>query len=194
MLTRFCGPVYRPPAASGRARRSTAVRRHQALVAAMAMLALLSASGPLRAAQAPLGPFLARYERCIANASRRYRLPRGLLLAVLMTENGRPGQARRNANGTWDYGPMQINTARLGQLRPYGLTARVLRDDACTNIWAGAALLQREILSASDFWTGVAHYHSHTPALGKAYADRVYRNWLRLLGHFRAGRGYQALR
>jgi len=194
MLTRFAGTVYRLLVASDRARHSAPMRGHSALAALAAVMALLGLSGPLRAAHAPLGPFLARYEPCIANASHRYRLPRGLVLAVLMTENGRPGLARRNHNGTVDYGPMQINTARLAQLRRYGLTARVLRDDACTNIWAGAALLQREIYAAGDFWTGVAHYHSHTPALGRAYAARVRRNWLRLLHRFRSGQGYEGLR
>lgn len=165
-----------------RARYSHRCALTRALVA-LAVLLVWCGIYPVMAAPRPLGRFLARYDLCIANAAWHYRVPRALIIAVLMTEDGRPGTAHRDADGTVDYGPMQINTVRLAQLRPYGLTIPMLRYDACTNIWSGTYLLALEIRKAGNFWTGVAHYHSRTPSLGRAYAAKVYRNWTRLVRH-----------
>jgi hypothetical protein len=50
---------------------------------------------------------------CAAEVSRCYQIPVALLGGVLAQERGRLGQSSPNKNGTWDFGPMQVNSAWL---------------------------------------------------------------------------------
>jgi hypothetical protein len=104
----------------------------------------------------------------------------------MLTEGGRPGQWVRNANGTHDIGPMQINTINLGDIaRQAQVTpdhvAYALTVNGCSNVAVGAWFLRRKINEAGgDIWKGVAWYHSRTPEKGNAYVNRVNRNHLRI--------------
>jgi hypothetical protein len=59
---------------------------------------------------------------CSISAAAKYGIPANLLLAVAEKENGKPGQWMRNANGTYDVGPLQFNTGYLKQLGRFGIT------------------------------------------------------------------------
>ena len=52
---------------------------------------------------------------CINTAAIQYYVPAKIIISVLTIENGRVGEANPNQNGTYDYGPMQINTIWLEQ-------------------------------------------------------------------------------
>jgi type IV secretion system protein VirB1 len=86
------------------------------------------------------------------------------LAAIAKTESGFETQAiHRNANGTIDYGLLQINSANFTWL---GVTAESVMD-ACTNIRAGAAVL-----------TAVSRYNTGDPQRGftNGYVRKVVAN------------------
>jgi hypothetical protein len=121
---------------------------------------------------------------CVAYTVASFDLSPQLLLAVMKAENGRTGQESRNANGSYDYGPMQVNSSWLPILAEYHITREQLRDDGCINVWVGGWILRLAINSTSGFWRGVGAYHSRTATPGHDingdYAVRVSRNFDRL--------------
>jgi hypothetical protein len=105
-------------------------------------------------------------------------LPPPLMVGILKVEGGRVGTEHENSNGTRDLGPMQINTLWVSVVaKAHGLgkaeVERSLRDDGCYNAHMAAWILKRCMNDLKDFWTGVGCYHSRTPALNKAYQQRV---------------------
>jgi len=123
---------------------------------------------------------LAGHARCLSGVVRQFDLyPTQLYLAVLRTEGGRPGQARRNANGTWDYGPAQINSSWIPRLRRRGLPASdaTLRHNTCFNLYVSGWILRRELDGAPDLWTGLVRYHSRTPTYQQRYLQRILDSW-----------------
>ena len=126
---------------------------------------------------------LAGHARCVSGVVRHFDLyPTQLYLAVLRTEGGRPGQARRNGNGTWDYGPAQINSSWIPRLRRRGLpaSATTLRHNTCFNLYVSGWILRRELDAAPDLWTGLLRYHSRTPVYQHRYLQRILDNWAAL--------------
>jgi len=92
------------------------------------------------------------------------------------------GLAHHNENGTFDLGPMQINTTWLPELyQRFGITGPQLLYDPCLNTAAGTWILKKYMIEAGDFWTGVAYYQSHNPKIGGEYmlkvAGVIYRNY-----------------
>lgn len=118
---------------------------------------------------------------CLQQAADHYRVPVALVRAILKTEGGRPGQAVRNTNGSFDLGPMQINTTWLNTLQPRGITLAMVRDDYCVNVAVGTWILAREMqripphASTGQVWQAVAGYHSRTPEHNARYAVLLWR-------------------
>jgi soluble lytic murein transglycosylase-like protein len=116
---------------------------------------------------------------CFIREADRHDIDPFVLLAVLKTENGRPGEVAQNANGTQDLGIMSINTVWLQDFaRKYRLTEdaakRKLASDGCANVAAGAWILGQRIAEANgNIWEGVARYHSRTPSKQIPYLKRV---------------------
>ncbi|MET3132780.1 hypothetical protein AAKU55_003060 [Oxalobacteraceae bacterium GrIS 1.11] len=125
-------------------------------------------------------PDLPQTSPCIIQAARDYSLPPRALLSVLLTEGGRPGTVSRNANGSQDHGPFQINTVWVRRLgNAFGIAPATLTNDFCWSARAGAYILRYEINQANgDFWEGIGHYHSRTEKFKHAYIAAVYRNSL----------------
>lgn len=115
---------------------------------------------------------------CIFTAAQTYSVPPTVILAVLHVEGGRVGMASPNTNGTFDLGPMQINTIWVPELSRHWRVSeksamRWVRDDACMNIGVGAWILRRKIDEAGSLAGGIARYHSGTPSLGGNYRRKV---------------------
>lgn len=115
---------------------------------------------------------------CIFTAAQTYSVPPTVILGVLHVEGGRVGQAQPNTNGTYDLGPMQINTIWVPQLASYwGVSQKTalrwVRDDACVNIGVGAWILRTKMNETGSMQGGIAHYHSATPWRGQAYRSKV---------------------
>lgn len=111
---------------------------------------------------------------CINQAAIAYHIPAIVLISVLKVEGGRSGTAKKNTNGTYDYGPMQINTIWLKTVEPYGYSKESIQYDPCTNMWVGAWILSKKILESPEIWRGIANYHSHTAYENITYQHKVW--------------------
>jgi soluble lytic murein transglycosylase-like protein len=123
---------------------------------------------------------------CINQAAITYHVPATLILSVLAIENGRKGSASSNQNGTFDYGPMQINSIWLLKIRRYGYTQYQLQYDPCINVKVGTWILSQHIANDASPWRGVGSYHSHTARLNHNYqikVSEVYRLLANYLSH-----------
>ena len=123
-------------------------------------------------------------EQCIAGASAHYLVHPDIIRAILRQEGGRVGAVSWNRNGTYDIGPMQINSSHLSELRGFGISRDQLLTDECLNIYIGTWMLKKAIVTAPNVWAGIGDYHSHTPDLNVTYQWQV---WQRL-AQVRGGR------
>jgi len=112
---------------------------------------------------------------CSIAAAVKYRVPANIVLAVAEKEGGRPGQWRRNSNGTYDVGSMQFNTAYLTDLARYGITASDVATAGCYSFDLAAWRLRQHLYKdKGDLWTRAANYHSRTPQYNHVYrADLI---------------------
>lgn len=107
---------------------------------------------------------------CSIQAAVKYEVPANILLAVAEKEGGKPGQWVRNANDTYDVGPMQFNTAYLSSLAKYGIRPEHVAQSGCYPYALAAWRIHMHIRNdRGDLWTKVANYHSYTPHLNKSY-------------------------
>lgn len=110
---------------------------------------------------------------CINQAAVQYYVPATVIISVLMIENGRAGEANPNTNGTFDYGPMQVNSIWLDKVAPYGFTREQIQYDPCANVAVGTWILSQAIANAGDIWQGIGDYHSHTFDQNAMYRTKV---------------------
>ncbi|MEI8055094.1 MAG: lytic transglycosylase domain-containing protein [bacterium] len=117
---------------------------------------------------------------CINQAAVTYGVPATMIISVLKTEGGKKGEASLNKNGTYDYGPMQINSVHLEKLAKYGITKTDLQYDPCINVAAGTWLLALSIADGKDIWRGTGDYHSHTEKHNQRYRQKVksFHDWI----------------
>lgn len=119
-------------------------------------------------------------ETCIVRAASHYGAHPDIIRAVLKVEGGKPGQVRRNKDGSFDMGPMQVNSVHLPELAKYGITQAMLTNDECLNIHIGTYYLQKHIITTpgswtpSGYWKAVGKYHSATPERNVRYQYRVW--------------------
>lgn len=112
--------------------------------------------------------------------ARRYGVDSRIVKAILQVEGGRVGMRSPNTNGSFDLGPMQINTLWLPTLRARGIGEAELLWDYCTNIAVGTWILARALHASQappntpDYWQAVGKYHSRTPHLNVRYAVKVW--------------------
>lgn len=100
-------------------------------------------------------------QACVIMVAQAYQLEPELLSGILYVEGGRRGMANRNTNGSYDYGPAQINSAWLERTKAVGIGAQELRNDTCKNLWAAGWIMRRCLNKFSDsFWHGVGCYHT----------------------------------
>lgn len=126
---------------------------------------------------------------CSIAAGERFGVPAAVMLAVATQEGGQPGLVRSNANGTYDLGSMQLNTAWLASLARYGVPARAALATGCYSYQLAAWRIRNHILrDHGDYWTRVANYHSHTPAFNAPYRAQIMvaaRRWNAWLAQYR---------
>ncbi|MCI5060395.1 MAG: lytic transglycosylase domain-containing protein [Alphaproteobacteria bacterium] len=116
---------------------------------------------------------------CLMLAAQTYAVPPAVLVGIYQVEGGTPGQAvGPNDNGTYDLGPMQINTVWIPELAQHWGVAnntalQWVKNDPCTNMGVAAWILRNHIDETGDLAQAIAHYHSRTPRFGYAYRGRV---------------------
>jgi hypothetical protein len=119
------------------------------------------------------------FAACVLLAANTYQVPAAVMIGIMNVEGGHVGQeVGPNVNGTYDLGPMQVNTRWLPALQKTwhvnASTARSwVRDNGCVNVHVAAWILRQKINDAGSLWGGIAAYHSATPHHGMPYADKV---------------------
>ena len=129
---------------------------------------------------------------CMMLAAQTYSVPPAVLVGIYKAEGGQVGQEVRNANGSYDLGPMQINTVWMPELAGrWGVSEKTarrwVRDDACTNIGVAAWIFKGHLDETGSFAGAIAHYHSRTPRHGRRYKSRVL-HIMRKSGLLKSGR------
>lgn len=115
---------------------------------------------------------------CLILASQTYSVPPAVMVGILQVEGGAIGQQVKNTNGSFDLGPMQINTIWVPELAEYWgveqtTAAKWIRDDACTNMGVAAWILRKHMNETGSLSKAIAHYHSRTPSRGYSYKAKV---------------------
>ncbi|MFA5040572.1 MAG: lytic transglycosylase domain-containing protein [Bdellovibrionales bacterium] len=119
------------------------------------------------------------FATCILLAANTYNVPAAVMIGIMHVEGGRVGQeVGPNRNGTYDLGPMQVNTRWLPMLQKSwnvnAVTARSwVRDNGCVNVHVAAWILRQKMEDTGSLWGGIAAYHSSTPKHGIPYANKV---------------------
>ena len=122
---------------------------------------------------------------CALAASVRYDVPADALLSVYSVERGGADTWSHDANGTYDVGPLQFNTAYLASLRRFGITPRAVEGKTCYPWFLAAWRIHDQLVEdRGGFWTRVARYHSATPRYVATYRRQLleyaprWRAWL----------------
>lgn len=115
---------------------------------------------------------------CLFLAAQNYSVPPAVLVGIMDVEGGKVGQAVKNKNGSYDLGPMQINTIWMPELAEHwgvskNTAKKWVRDDACTNMNVAAWILKQHIEETGSLGQAIAQYHSRTPHYGSRYKRKV---------------------
>lgn len=116
---------------------------------------------------------------CLMLAAQTYSVPPAVLVGIHQVEGGKVGQAvGPNNNGSYDLGPMQINTLWIPELAqkwgvPEEAAYRWVKDDPCTNMGVSAWILRTHMNETGSLAKAIAHYHSRTPQYGHPYKGKV---------------------
>lgn len=119
------------------------------------------------------------FATCLMIAASSYQVPPAVMFGIYHVEGGKVGQAvGPNTNGTYDLGPMQINTLWVPVLAEHWNISerqvlRLLRDDACTNANVAAWIFKNNLDETGSLSKAIAYYHSRTPHIGYGYKKRV---------------------
>jgi cell wall-associated NlpC family hydrolase len=110
---------------------------------------------------------------CFADAANYQHVNPQILRAIAWQESHfRPDATHRNANGSIDYGMMQINSIHLRRLSQFGISHEQLMDP-CASVYIAAWHLREKILKYGNTWEAVGSYHSETPLERDDYARRI---------------------
>ena len=116
---------------------------------------------------------------CVLMAAQTYSVPPAVMLGIMHVEGGKVGQVvGPNKNGTYDLGPMQINTLWIPKLAQHwrvqhNVAFKMVRDDPCINVSVAAWILRQRLNESGNLTLAIAHYHSKTPQFGHVYARKV---------------------
>ncbi|TJY57308.1 lytic transglycosylase domain-containing protein [Sinimarinibacterium sp. CAU 1509] len=122
---------------------------------------------------------------CLLDAADHYGVDWKIVRAIRQVEGGWVGAKLRNNNGTYDHGPMQINSiwTESRDLKSVGITANAIRDSECTAYWVGTWIYARELAAAGgDRWKAAGNYHSKTPKYHQRYLAKVKAAYQKLFG------------
>ena len=110
---------------------------------------------------------------CINQAAYEYHVSAKVIIAVLNVEGGKVGLAHRNKNGTYDLGPLQINTSWWPTLYHYEITPSDVLFNPCINVRVGTWILGKSIAKSKNLLIGIGNYHSMTPLYNQQYSQKV---------------------
>ncbi|MBN3759801.1 lytic transglycosylase domain-containing protein [Burkholderia sp. Ac-20365] len=133
---------------------------------------ILRIAGSLLCASTSLAALPAHAD-CFDDAAAWQHLNPLILRAIAWQESHNNADATHaNANGSIDYGVMQINSIHLPELARYGIRRDALMVP-CKNVYIAAWHLRKQVVRYGNTWAAVGAYHSSTPALRDDYARRI---------------------
>ena len=110
---------------------------------------------------------------CFDEAASYQKVNPLILRAIAWQEShNRPTAVHKNANGSTDYGVMQINSVHLPVLAQYGISRGTLREP-CKNVYIAAWHLRQKMNKYGNTWAAIGAYHSETPSLRDEYARQI---------------------
>ncbi len=110
---------------------------------------------------------------CYDEAAKYQKVNPLILRAIAWQEShNTPDAINRNANGSVDYGIMQINSIHLSRLAQYGITKDTLMQP-CKNVYIAAWHLRQKMNKFGNTWAAVGAYHSETPSLRDQYSHQI---------------------
>ena len=114
---------------------------------------------------------------CSIQAAIKYGVPVDILLAISSIENGQPGKAYKNKDGSIDYGVMQINSIYLKDLKDtYNriVTPEEILNNTCYAFEIAAFKISEHLKNDDgSFLKKIANYHSKTPDLNRNYQTKL---------------------
>lgn len=115
---------------------------------------------------------------CAVEAGIHYKIPADLIYAVSLNEGGNAGSKQKNANGTFDLGIMQFNTAYLKTLEKEGIKSSSVQKHGCYPFHLAAWRIKGHIDEdpSTDLFTKVAYYHSRTSKFNEIYRTQLIKN------------------
>ena len=139
---------------------------HRSLLARRALIAI--AADVTLALAAPI----ARAD-CFDDAAAYQRVNPMILRAIAWQEShNRANATHLNANGSLDYGVMQINSIHLRELARYHIDRDTLMEP-CRNVYIAAWHLHGKMDKYGNTWEAIGAYHSETPAERDLYARHI---------------------
>lgn len=115
----------------------------------------------------------AHVQECLARAASTFDVDLVALQILRELEGGQAGSASANTNGTYDYGPMQINSRWAGVLAQVGVSMESVRDDECVNAFVAAWIFRDALQATSSTAMTIARYHSSTPHFQERYLSKA---------------------
>ena len=102
---------------------------------------------------------------CTLEYAAYYQVPVAIIQAVATQEGGRNGLIKKNKNGSYDLGIMQINSSWFApgnpvDLRARGITPRRVVYDACVNVAVGTWILSQYYRRMGDWGKALAAYNA----------------------------------
>jgi soluble lytic murein transglycosylase-like protein len=110
---------------------------------------------------------------CFDEAAKYQKVNPLILRAIAWQEShNRPDAVNKNANGSIDYGLMQINSIHLNTLSQYGISSGTLMEP-CKSVYVAAWHLRQKMNKYGNSWQAVGAYHSETPAERDKYSRQI---------------------
>jgi len=116
---------------------------------------------------------------CLFLAAQTYSVPPAVLVGIYEVEGGQVGQEiGPKANGTYDLGPMKINSSVIQYLAKHwkvseAMARRWIRDDPCTNFGTSSWLLRTYLNQKNDMAKAISLYGENRGFNGEQYKERV---------------------
>jgi hypothetical protein len=114
---------------------------------------------------------------CIMLASKNYNIPPAVMIGIYKKEGGRLGEEYKRKNGSYDLGPMKINSTKIPMLaEKWGVNEKTayawVKDDACTNLGVATWILSNFFSETKNLREAIGKYDEN-PKTEKKYASDV---------------------
>lgn len=120
-------------------------------------------------------------ETCLGKVSEASNVHPAVLMSFLLTEGADVAHIRQNTDGSYDIGPMQINSINWKTYYDkYAIAPISIRFDWCVNLVVGAKIVREHfdrhgrgaINDWDTFYQVAAEYHSRTESYNLAYQEK----------------------